>query len=471
MTPDSSPPLSERTDVRGRRVTVMGLGRFGGQLAAIRYLLARDARVVVTDSAGEAKLADSLRELDGLPLTFHLGGHVESDFTETDLVVVSPAVPPTNPFLLKAHAAGVRVVTEIELTLERIYARNPEQTVIGVTGTKGKSTTTALLGRMLASTFPTHVGGNIGRPLLNQLDTIGAGDLVLLELSSFMLHYLGRRRFRPHVAVVTLVSADHLDWHGSLEAYIDAKRQLVRYQRPTDHAVLCATSEVARGFAHDTAAQVHLYGPPDPAERIPMRLPGEHNQLNAAGALRAATLLGVPRQQALAAVADFGGLPHRLELVHESGGVRYYNDSIATVPEAAVAALRSFPPDTVLQIAGGSDKGLDLSPLVAALRQQARAVLCIGTLGPKLAAEVGPKAELCQTLDVAVSRARQLARPGDVVLLSPGCASYDQFPHFEARGDAFRRLVCGGGPEVAPPAAAVGPTGAAATGRERSPDR
>lgn len=449
----------------------MGLGRFGGQLAAIRYLLAQDARVVVTDSAGEAKLAESLRELDGLPLTFHLGGHLDSDFTDTDLVVVSPAVPPTNPFLLKAVAAGVPVVTEIELTLERIYARNPQQTVVGVTGTKGKSTTTALLGRMLASAFPTHIGGNIGRPLLNRLDAVAAGDLVLLELSSFMLHYLGRRGFRPRVALVTLVSADHLDWHGSLEAYIDAKRQLVRYQRPGDHAVLCAASEVARGFAQHTAADVHLYGPPAPAERIPMRLPGEHNQLNAAGALLAATLLGVPRQQAVAAVADFGGLPHRLELVHEAGGVRYYNDSIATVPEAAVAALRSFPPDSVLQIVGGSDKGLDLTPLTDALRAQARAVLCIGTLGPKLAAAVGPKAELCQTLDSAVARARRLARQGDVVLLSPGCASYDQFPHFEARGDAFRRLVCEGGPEVASPAAAVGPTGAAATGHEREPDR
>lgn len=441
MSTNPTGSLREVTEVRGRRVTVMGLGRFGGQLAAVRYLVTQGASVLVTDAAPEAKLSESLRQLSGLPVTLRLGGHDEADFVETDLVVASPAVPPNNAFLQRAYAAGVPVVTEIELTLERLYARCPNVTVVGVTGTKGKSTTTELLGRMLATTCRTHVGGNIGRPLINGIDTIGPDDVVLLELSSFMLHYLGRRRFRPHVAVVTMITADHLDWHGSLEAYIDAKRQLVRYQLASDHAVLCGRSEVACGLRNDTAATVHLYDLPKAGERISMRLPGDHNQLNAAGALLAALLLGVTRERAVAAVADFAGLPHRLELVHEENGVRYVNDSIATVPDAAIAALCAFPAGRVIQIVGGSDKQLDMSPLVDALRNRARAVLCIGTLGPMLASAVGAKAEVCHTLESAVRRARQIARPGDVVLLSPGCASYDQFAHFEARGDAFRRLA------------------------------
>lgn len=435
-------PLSHVTDVRGKRITVMGLGRFGGQIAACRFLTREHAHVTVTDSASPEKLAESVAQLRDLDLTYHLGGHVESDFTDADLIVTSPAVPPSNPYLVAARNAGVRIVTEIELTLERLYQRNPHQTVLAVTGTKGKSTTSALLGRMLAAARTTHVGGNIGRPLLNELDTIHPEDLVLLELSSFMLHYLGARAFRPAIAVVTMVSADHLDWHGGLAGYHDAKRHLVRHQKASDHAVLCGTSEVARSFARDTAAQVHYFNPPArPEDALPMRLPGAHNQLNAAGALLAAQLAGVSREQAADAVRDFGGLPHRLELVHEAAAIRYYNDSIATVPEAAVAALTAFPSGTVLHIVGGSGKGLDMTPLVTALRQHAKAVLCIGTLGPDLAAAVGDRAEVCGTLDRAVARARQLAAPGDTVLLSPGCASYDQFTHFEARGDAFRQLA------------------------------
>jgi UDP-N-acetylmuramoylalanine--D-glutamate ligase len=429
----------EQTRVAGKRVTVMGLGRFGGQIAGARWLAGQGAKVLVTDTTPPEKLADSVRQLEGLGIEYRLGEHRIEDFSSAELVMASPAVPPENPYLAAARGAGVPIVTEIELFLER----NPARTVIGVTGTKGKSTTTAMLGRMLATRNRTHVGGNIGRPLIGTIEKITPDDWVLLELSSYMLHYLGARRFRPNLALVTMVSADHLDWHGGAEAYVNAKVNLVAHQLPEDHAIVYAQNPSTPVFAGATRAQFATYdGRTNP--RVELLLPGEHNQVNAQGALLAALTLGVDDAAARDAVRGFGGLPHRLELVCERGGVTYYNDSIATIPEAAVVALESFPPSRVIQIVGGYDKHLDMTPMVEALARRAKAALCIGALGPSLADRIGPRAENCATLDAAIARARNIATPGDIVLLSTGCASYDQFANFESRGDRFRELALGG---------------------------
>jgi len=433
--------LSKLTEVSGKRVVVMGLGRFGGQIAVARYLATHGARVLITDASPAEKLAPSVEQLKDLDIEYRLGEHRVSDFISADLIATSPAVPPANEFLAAARSAGVPIVTEIELTLERLHQQNPAQTVVAITGTKGKSTTSALLGRMLSAKNTTHVGGNIGNPLLNQLTSIRPADWVLLELSSYMLHYLGPRGFRPNVAVITMVSADHLDWHGGLAPYHAAKAALISHQLPTDHAVICAVNPATLALAQTTRAKVHHFTQ-DTSPAIALLIPGAHNQLNAQGALLAASLMGVPRDLAAAAVANFPGLPHRLELVAERRGVRYYNDSIATIPEAATAALEAFHPHTVLQIVGGYDKHLNMSPLSAALASRAKKSLCIGALGPALHAAIGPeRSELCHTLPAALARAAELARPGDVVLLSTGCASYDQFPNFEARGDEFRTLA------------------------------
>lgn len=426
----------EPTEVAGKRVTVMGLGRFGGQIAAARWLAGEGAKVLVTDATPAEKLAESVAQLEGLGIEYRLGEHRTEDFTAAEVVVPSPAVPPTNPYLKAARDAGVPIVTEIELFLER----NRAKMVIGVTGTKGKSTTTAMLGRMLETKNRTYVGGNIGRPLIGQVGEIKADDWVLLELSSYMLHYLGLRKFRPNVALVTMVSADHLDWHGGPEGYVNAKVNLVSHQTPADRAVVYAHNPSTPVFAGATKARFATYDGSSSA-RVELPLPGEHNQVNAQGALMTAKLLGVDETAAREAVKEFGGLPHRLELVGERDGVRYYNDSIATIPEAAVVALGAFPAGKVVQIAGGYDKHLDMSAMTSALREGAKAVLCIGALGESLAKAIGAKAEVCGTLEVAMGRAREVARAGDVVLLSTGCASYDQFPNFEARGEAFKALA------------------------------
>ena len=432
-------------DVRNKRVTVAGLGRFGGGIAVARWLVEHGASVLVTDRESADKLADSVRQLDGLPVTFRLGEQREEDFTNTDLIVASPAISPSSPMLRAARAANVPVTTEIRLFVERCPA-----TIVGVTGTKGKSTTTAMLGAILSPQFRTWVGGNLGGSLLGDLEQIDKTHLVVLELSSFMLEYLGAMRWSPHVGVVTFVSADHLDWHGTSEAYLDAKRNLVRYQRPDDFAVLCEENAAAMEFARHTKARVVPYGVSGPGRRpFDLLVPGRHNQLNAQGAFAAAALLGVTWDGAQAALRAFSGLPHRLQLVHESpDGIRYYNDSIATIPEAAVAALESFPPKRVIQIVGGSDKGLPLTGMCNALVERAKAVLCIGATGKRLVELMSQSAMQgaaevydCGDLATAMKMARSAASPGDVVLLSTGCASYDQFANFQERGEMFSMLA------------------------------
>src|SRR5438093_11303605 len=262
-------------EIRDKRVTVAGLGRFGGGIAVARWLVEQGARVLVTDQAPAEKLAESVAKLDGLLSECRLGEQREEDFTAAELVVASPAISPTSPYLRAASAAGVTITTEIKLFVERCPA-----TIIGVTGTKGKSTTTAMLGDILKRQFTTWVGGNIGGSLLPDLGRIDKTHLVVLELSSFMLEYLGAMRWSPHIAVVTFISADHLEWHGSADAYLDAKRNLVRFQRPDDFLVMCEENPGAMAFAAHSKAKAVPYGV---AGRRPFELlvPGRHNQLNA----------------------------------------------------------------------------------------------------------------------------------------------------------------------------------------------
>ncbi len=426
-------------DLRRKRVTVAGLGRFGGNIAASRWLVEQGARVTITDMATAEKLADSIKQLDGLPITWRLGEHREEDFTDADVVVASPAIPTTNAHLQAATKAGVPVTTEIRLVVERCPA-----TVVGVTGTKGKSTTTALLGKMLETRHTTWVGGNIGGSLLFDLPKMKRSDVVLLELSSYMLEHLGALKWSPHVALVTMITADHLEWHGSFEKYVRAKANVLAYQKPTDYVVMPEDNRPALTMADLSQGRLVMFGLKG-RRRFELALPGEHNQLNAQGAFAAAQVMGVTWDEAQRAVRDFPGLPHRLQLVHERDGVRYVNDSIATIPEAAVQGLDSFARDTVIQIVGGYDKHLDMSLMTNALAERAKAVLTIGDLGAELAKQTrgagATSVHECGNLETAMARAKELAESGDVVLLSTGCASYDQFTNFEQRGDTFARLA------------------------------
>jgi UDP-N-acetylmuramoylalanine--D-glutamate ligase len=267
---------------------------------------------------------------------------------------------------------------------------------------------------------------------------------VVLELSSYMLHWLGERKWSPRTAVVTMLGTDHVDWHGGTDAYLDAKRNISRYQRFGDRLVR-RDDALSRTFPRNASVEVLIY-PDDSLPRFDLAMPGEHNQHNAQAAFLAARASGVDFDRAQSAVRNLRGLPHRLELVHEAGGVRFYNDSIATIPEAAIIACDAFEPGTVIQIVGGFPKpGLTWDAMCDHLACRCKAVLTIGQIGSDLADRMrgagGCTAEACDTLDRAVQRAKALARPGDVVLLSPGTASYGQFFNFEKRGEAFAQFA------------------------------
>lgn len=451
----------------------MGLGRFGGGAGAARYLVNCGARVTVTDLQDPQQLAESIAALDGLPIVWQLGGHREDDFRQADLVVVNPAVPPAAPMLQIARQAGVPLTSELNLFIENCPAP-----IIAVTGTAGKSTTSTLLHLALERRHRTFFGGNIGRSLLADLPQIGPGDRVLLEISSFQLEDAARLGWSPSIAVLTNLSPNHLDHHGTMANYIAAKQNILRCQTADDFAILPAHDGEIRKWAALTAARVLWYdvrqrtpatttaddSPADGAwrqgDRIFLRfdgqtesvtpaealtLPGEHNVANFMAAALAARAAGVPLDETARATVDFQGLPHRLQLVAESGGVRYYNDSKATTPSAANVALESFPRERLIAIVGGYDKKIDLAPLVDCLTRQARTVLLIGAtagqLSDMLAAAGHQHAELCETLERAVKRGRQLAAEGDVILLSPAHASWDQFENYQQRGDEFRRFA------------------------------
>lgn len=424
-------------DLAGQRVTVMGLGRFGGGLGVAKWLHAKGAKVLVTDLADAATLASPLAQLPK-GIETRLGEHAERDFTSADLVVASPAVtkPWANPYLKAAQNAGVPITTEIGLAIERL----PDRTrIIGVTGTAGKSTTSAMIARALeAAGQGVHLGGNLGGSLLET--NIDADTLVVLELSSFMLHWLGQRAWSPGTAVVTNIAPNHLDWHETFEHYEQSKRHIAANQQPGDLLLTNLWPDLT------TATRVR------PIEEMPkLTLPGAHNRANAAMALTAAAATldrhNIPHDhETLAdAIATFPGLPHRLQLVAHHAGVSFYNDSKCTTPEAVTLAVEALadcvPKANIHLIAGGADKGVDLAPITA-LARTIGSVHTIGTTGPRITElAAGGRATHHGTLEDAFKAAVGEASEHHAVLLSPGCASWDQFTNYEERGATFADMV------------------------------
>ncbi|MBI1371338.1 MAG: UDP-N-acetylmuramoyl-L-alanine--D-glutamate ligase [Phycisphaera sp.] len=429
-------------DLNGKRVVVMGLGRFGGGVGVTRFAHARGASVLVTDLLNASQLTDSLARLADLPdVEYYLGGHRLADFTAADVVVINPAVDlRDNTYLIEAEAHGAELTTEIQLLIERVNRMR----VIGVTGTAGKSTTVAMIGHALAATCGpdrVHVGGNIGGSLLGALDAIADDHWIVLELSSFMLDLIND--WSPHIAIVTNIADNHLDRHGTMADYAAAKQQLLRDQVAGDHAVL---GESVASWAALTPARVTVI---DRLYKGAMAIPGAHNRLNALFAQAAWEIAtGVDMSAFHDAIATFAGLPHRLQLVAEHNGVTFFNDSKSTTPESAKLAIDAFEPGVVHAILGGYDKHADLQPLAEHAAKRCAAVYAIGQTGPTIAGLARQVADHCPVhgcadVDAAVKQAVAASRnhAGQVVLLSPGCASWDQFTNYEARGRAFAEAV------------------------------
>jgi len=445
--------------MEGGEVVVIGLARSG--IAAAEFLARRGARVVAADTKGEAEIGEEARGLRGKGVRLELGPHRRETFTGASMVVVSPGVPWELPELEAARAEGVPVVAEIELAFRHLEGR-----LAAITGTKGKSTTTAALGAMLREAgLDARVGGNIGAPLIGLVDGSTPATAFAVEVSSFQLE--GTLRFRPHVAVWLNLSPDHLDRHPSLEAYVAAKARVFANQGEHDWAVVNADDPVVLAEARRARSRKLLFRvtgealPGDGAffdgglarlrregreetlfRREDVILPGAHLAGDLLVAAAAGRLLDVPTEAIARAVGAFRGVEHVLEHVATVDGVEYYNDSKATNVEAARWSLLAFT-RPVLVVLGGRWKGGDFAVLGPALRERGRRVLAIGEARERVRAalEGVVPVEACASLDEAVERARAAARPGDVVLLAPACSSFDMFRDYADRGRAFKAAV------------------------------
>ena len=434
----------------GARVTVMGLGLFGGGVGVTKYLVRSGARVTVTDQKSAHDLRESVAALDGLPVEMHLGGHREEDFRGADLVVVSPAVPADSPWPAMARGRD----TEMNLFFKACRAR----TIYGITGSNGKTTTTALVGEILRrGPRRAWVGGNIGGSLLDRVDEIAPDDVVVLELSSFQLENLDALGRSPNVSIVMNLTPNHLDRHGSMEAYAEAKRVIVKHQRPRDVRVLNADDPIVSAWSGGPTRFFSLLGPCDGAwvegERVHVgretldvssrRLPGRFNlqNMSAAAAATAGAFDGW-RDAAERALVEFAGVEHRLEFAGEHGGVKFYNDSIATNPESTLAALDTLTGPIVI-VLGGYDKKLPFDALGKRVRERCRAAVLTGDTAEAIDGAIGGGILRVRTrsFDDAVHAARSLAREGDTVLLSPACASYGMFRNFAERGRRFKEII------------------------------
>jgi UDP-N-acetylmuramoylalanine--D-glutamate ligase len=445
-------------ELNGKRVLVVGLGKSG--VASALFLKAQGARVTVSDTKSGDELRNEIPVLLDHGITVETGGHGDRTFRGQDLIVVSPGVPVDAPPLVQARALGEAVIGEIELAAQVLPGP-----IVAITGSNGKTTTTTLVGEiMTAAGFPALVGGNIGTPAISLAERAKPETVIVLEVSSFQLETI--QTFCPKVAVVLNVTPDHLDRHRTFEAYVDAKARIFENQQGSDFAVLNADDPTCVTMASRTAAKVFWFsrqkevqqgawvrdgnivfregsGQKEIIQVSEIPLKGAHNLENVLAAICAGTLMGCAPEKIRQAVRDFKAVEHRLEFVATIRGVDYYNDSKATNVDATIKALESFPANIHL-ILGGKDKGSDYTVLNDLLRQRVKRVYTIGAAAAKIESQIkGAEVVHAETLENAIRKANVVAQPGDVVLLAPACASFDQFKSYEHRGKLFKEIVHG----------------------------
>jgi UDP-N-acetylmuramoylalanine--D-glutamate ligase len=444
-------------DLHNKHVLVVGLGKSG--VASALFLKAHGAQVTASDTKSPDQLRDEIPLLLDHGITVETGGHGERTFRGQDLIVVSPGVPFDAPPLVQARALGEAVIGEIELAAQFLPGF-----IVAITGSNGKTTTTTLTGEVLtAGGFPTLVGGNIGAPAISLVEQATRDTATVLEVSSFQLETI--QTFRPRVAVILNITPDHLDRHRTFQVYADAKARIFENQGPHDFAVLNADDPATVNLASRPRAPLYWFsrkkeiaqGAYVHEGRILFRdksgqreimlvseipLKGAHNVENVLAAICAGAVLGAAPDKIRKAVTEFKAVEHRLEYVATIRGVEYYNDSKATNVDATIKALESFPANIHL-ILGGKDKGSDYTMLNDLLRQRVKRVYTIGGAADKIEAHIKGAAEVvhAETLENAIRRASSAAQPGDIVLLAPACASFDQFQNYQHRGRVFKEVV------------------------------
>jgi UDP-N-acetylmuramoylalanine--D-glutamate ligase len=448
-------------ELKNKRVLVVGLGK-SGKSAAL-FLRERGAQVTVSDSRSAEALAGEIPALLDAGIMVETGGHGLLTFRRQDLIVVSPGVPYDTPELKQVRAFGLPIIGELELASRFLQGQ-----IVAITGSNGKTTTTSLLGKIFADAGgPTLVGGNIGTPVIDLIAQSTPQTVSVLEVSSFQLETV--EQFRPHIAVVLNITQDHLDRHGTFENYAAMKARITAQQTAEDFFVLNAEDKPTQMLAAKTKAQVFWFSgrraikqgafahgesivflpregakpePVMPLAEIPLK--GAHNVENVLAAVCAARLGGVSAESIRASVAGFKAVEHRLEFVATVRGVAFFNDSKATNVDATKKALEAFPGGVHL-ILGGKDKNSDYTELADLLRARVKIVYTIGSAAEKIERHLAGVVKIVSagTLDSAVRQAAQLAVAGDVVLLAPACASFDQFTSYEQRGRVFKELVQG----------------------------
>lgn len=461
------------TDWNGKRVLILGAARQG--LALARWLTKHGAVVTLSDRRSEDDLAAARAAVSGLPIRWALGGHPLGLLDETDVVCLSGGVPTKLPIVREAIQRGIPLSNDTQIFMETVPCKT-----IGITGSAGKTTTTTLVGNMAKTAYndKAYVGGNIGDPLINYLDDMQTDDLAVLEISSFQLEQM---TISPNLSVVLNITPNHLDRHGSMEAYTAAKARILEFQSRKDTAVLGRDDPGAWGLREKVRGGLHSFGfsridedaegtyyedgilylyeqgvdiPLLRREQVHVR--GDHNVMNMLAAFAIGHAAGFPLDAMLTAAEEFRGVPHRLEYVREVNGACWYNDSIATAPERTAAAIHSFDEPIVLLL-GGRDKNLPWEGLANLIHQRVDHVILFGEAAEKIEktitdqrpalSEVEGSEERPYTLErvphlrQAVARAAQIAEAGDVVLLSPGGTSFDEFKDFEERGEIFRSWV------------------------------
>lgn len=457
-------------DLKGKRITVMGLGLHGGGIGTAKFLAKTGAKVLVTDIKKREDLKKSLEILKGLPIQYILGQHRMEDFSNCDLVIKSPAVAANSKYLKVAREHNIPVETDVGLFFKLVSARI---NLIGITGTKGKSTTSALTYEILKKKYRDVVlAGNIGISVLEKLPEVKKNTLVVLELSSWQLEGLKKHRLSPHVAVVLNITPDHLNRYKSISDYIEAKKLIFSSQNTKDILILNYDDNITRSFVdlakgecfffthsagiigsiHKTGAYVKEGGILASGEEIcrlvDIKIPGWHNISNILAAVTIGMIYGVPPKKIKETINGFRGLKGRLEFLGKVNGVKFYNDTTATTPEALIAALDSFPLNLykkgIVLIAGGADKNLEFSHLVKEMIGKVKALILLeGSATEKLeeAARRQLPVEKAKSMEEAVRIADLKATIGDVVLLSPACASFGMFKHEFDRGDKFVEAV------------------------------
>ena len=449
---------------KDKKVTVMGLGLFGGGVGAAKFLVSQGADVMVTDLKSAEELSASLKLLNGLPVKFRLGEHSEEDFADADMLIVNPAVPDDSSFLQIACDNNVQIDSELN-----IFFRLVPAPVIGITGSNGKSTTTSLLGEMLKEAgIKTWVGGNIGVSLLEHLDEIKPDDVVVLEISSFQLELLSRIEMSPHISIVTNIAPNHLDRHKTMENYIDSKKTIIHYQTEEDYTILNYDDPTLREWEGECKSHILWFSATKELEHgaflkdneiiinhnskrnvitcpTQTNIKGIHNRQNIMAASYAAIAMHADVESIKNAIAGFTGLEHRLEYVNTINEVKYYNDSKATTPEAAIAGIKAFDSPTIL-IAGGYNKKVSLSQFARECTKNTKYVILVGETANNIqeliqSEKAGLEVYVATSLDESVRKAYEIAESGDVVLLSPACASYGMFTNYEERGKKFKELV------------------------------